>query len=57
MLFVQNSKETYIKPDILYNCREILACLLTNLNTQLEIVNGARTLVYGVIFDSQGNYL
>lgn len=31
------------------------ACLLTNINTQPGMVNGAQTLVFGVIPNPQGN--
>ncbi len=44
-----------IGPDILYYCKGMPACLLTNSSTQLGMVNGARTLVSGVIPDPQGN--
>lgn len=40
---------------ILYYCKKILAYWLTNLNTQLGMLNEARILVAGVITDLQDN--
>ncbi len=55
LLTVQDGEETCIGPGILYYCKGMLACLLININIQLGMVNGAQTLVSGVIFDPQGN--
>ncbi len=40
LLNVQDGKETCIGPGILYYCKIMLVCLLTNMNTPLGIVNG-----------------
>ena len=55
MLTVQDDKKTYIRPSILYYYKKLPACLLTNMNTQLGMVNRAQILVIGVILDSQSN--
>lgn len=39
LLTEQDDEGICIEPGILYYCREMVACLLTNLNTQLGIVN------------------
>ncbi len=44
-----------IGPGILYYCKGMPTCLLTNSSTQLDIVNGAQTLVSRVIPNPQGN--
>lgn len=41
LLAIQDDKKICIEPSILYYCREIFACLLTNLNTQLDMINKA----------------
>ncbi len=41
LLTVQVSKKTCIWLGIIYYCKEMPACLLINMNTQLGIVNGA----------------
>ena len=46
-----------ISPGILYYCKKMPACLLTNFSTQLDIFNEAQTLMSEVIFNSQGNLL
>ncbi len=51
LLTIQDDEGTCIGSGILYYCKEILACLLTNINTQLGIVNKAQTLVFGVILN------
>ncbi len=55
LLTVQDGERTCIGPGILYYCKGMPAYLLTNMNTQLGMVNGARILVSGVIPDLQGN--
>ncbi len=55
LLTVQDGEGTCIGPGIMYYCKRMPACLLTNMNTQLDMVNGARTLVSGIIPDLQGN--
>ncbi len=55
LLPVLDGKGTCIGSGILYYCKKMPAYLLTNINMQLSIVNGARTLVSGVIPDPQGN--
>lgn len=55
LLTVQNGEKTCIWPGILYYCKKICACLLTNMNTQLGMVKKARTQVFGVIPDPQSN--
>ena len=41
LLTVQDGDGSCIGPGLLYYCREMPACLLTNLSTQLGMVNGA----------------
>ncbi len=55
LLTVQDGKETCIGPGILYYYKGMPACLLININTQLGMVNGAQTFIFGVIPDPQGN--
>ncbi len=39
LLTIQNGEGTCIGPSILYYCKGMPACLLTNMNTQLGMVN------------------
>ena len=55
LLTVQDGEGTYIGPNILYYYKKMLVCLLTNINTQHGMINGAQTLVSEVIPDLQGN--
>lgn len=55
LLIVQDGKKTCIKLGILYYYRKIFACLLTNLNIQLGMVNRTQTSVFEIIPDPQGN--
>lgn len=55
LLTIQDGEKTCIGLGILYYCKKIPACLLTNFNIQLGIVNKAQTLVFGIIPDCQDN--
>lgn len=51
LLTIQDGEGMCISPGLLYYCRGMPPCLLTNLNTQLSMVNGARITVFGVVPD------
>lgn len=52
---MQDSDESCIGSGLLYYYKEILAWLLTNLSTQLGIVNKDQKTVYRIILNPEGN--
>lgn len=55
LLTIQDGNGSYIGLDLLYYCKKMPTCFLTNLNTQLGIVNRAQIMVFGIILDLEGN--
>ncbi len=55
LVIIQNGEETCIGLGILYYCKGMSAYLLTNMNMQLAMVNGAQTLISGIILNLQSN--
>lgn len=55
LLTIENGEEIYIGPGKFYYYIKMHVYLLTNLNTQLGMINRASTLVYWFITDLQGN--
>ena len=57
LLTIQDGEDKCIEPRLLYYCRGMPACLLSNVCTKLGIVNGARGIVQGFIPHPQGMLL
>ena len=54
LLTIQDGEGKCLGPGLLYYCRGMPACLLSNVFTKLGIVNGARGIVQGFIPHHQG---
>lgn len=51
MLFeIQNGKENYTEPSLLFYYRGISTCLFANQYTYLGIMNGVKAIIYRVVF-------
>ena len=55
LLTIQDGEGICIGPGIMYYCKEMPACLLTNMNSQLSMVNGVQILISKIISDPQSN--